>query len=139
MGMTLNNENLFFILLNDSGIEKPEKEFRFHPQRKWRFDYAFPHVKLAIEVEGGVYTQGRHTRIAGFKGDIEKYNEATRYGWRLLRVQPERLCNYEFITLVLDTYNDTFTNFNIEEYNEQNPVRRKKSRPKRSLAGGQTL
>lgn len=67
------------------------KEYRFHPKRKWRFDYAFPAVKLALEVEGGVWTRGRHTRPQGFLNDIEKYNTATLLGWRILRTTPDEL------------------------------------------------
>jgi len=60
-------------------------EVRFHPIRKWRFDVAFPDVKIALEIEGAVWTHGRHTRGAGFLGDMEKYNTATLMGWRILR------------------------------------------------------
>lgn len=67
------------------------KEFRFHPVRKWRFDYAIPEHKIAVEVEGGVWTQGRHTRPKGFLNDIEKYNTATLMGWRVFRTVPEQL------------------------------------------------
>ena len=67
------------------------KEFRFHPKRLWRFDYAIPEHKIALEVEGGVWTGGRHTRPQGFLGDIEKYNTATLMGWRLLRTTPSEL------------------------------------------------
>ena len=58
-----------------------EREYRFHPTRKWRFDFAFPSQKLAIEIEGF----GRHQTVSGYMADLEKYNEATRLGWRLLR------------------------------------------------------
>ena len=60
-------------------------EHRFHNGRKWRFDYAIPMKKLAIEIEGAVWTQGRHTRGSGFVKDCEKYNNAAILGWRLLR------------------------------------------------------
>lgn len=67
------------------------KEFRFHPVRKWRFDYAIPEHKIALEVEGGVWTGGRHTSPKGFLGDIEKYNTATLLGWRVFRTTPDEL------------------------------------------------
>ena len=64
---------------------QPETEYRFHDTRKWRFDFAWPPIKLAVEVEGAVWTQGRHTRGQGFINDCEKYNAATELGWRVLR------------------------------------------------------
>lgn len=66
-------------------IANPEREYRFHPVRKWRFDFAYPDKKIAVECEGGVWTRGRHTRGMGFIQDCEKYNEATLMGWRVLR------------------------------------------------------
>lgn len=75
------------IMKTDFGLECV-KEYRFHPKRLWRFDYAFPEHKIALEVEGGVWTQGRHTRAEGFLGDIEKYNTATLMGWRVFRCTP---------------------------------------------------
>jgi very-short-patch-repair endonuclease len=54
--------------------------------RRWRFDFAWPDRKVALEVEGGVWISGRHTRAAGYINDTEKYNEAVLLGWRVLRV-----------------------------------------------------
>lgn len=68
-----------------SGFGRPEREYRFHPVRKWRFDFAFPDHKIAIECEGAVWVSGRHTRGAGFIKDSEKYNEAAIMGWRVLK------------------------------------------------------
>lgn len=76
------------------------KEFLFHPTRKWRFDYAIPEYKIALEVEGGVWTGGRHTRPQGFLGDIEKYNSGTLLGWRIFRVTPEDLCRMKTLKLI---------------------------------------
>lgn len=63
----------------------PVREYKFHPTRKWRIDFAWPEVKLAVEIEGAVWVQGRHTRGSGFVKDIEKYNALTELGWSLLR------------------------------------------------------
>jgi|GEM_PF-5404880 len=55
------------------------REVRFHPERRWRFDFCRGHV--AVEVEG----RGRHQTFIGFRNDCEKYNEAARLGWLVLR------------------------------------------------------
>lgn len=67
------------------------KEFKFHPVRKWRFDYAMPSALVALEVEGGVWTGGRHINPKGFLNDMEKYNTATLMGWSVYRTTPDDL------------------------------------------------
>ena len=64
-----------------------EREHRFHDTRRWRFDFVMLPVeqKIAVEIEGGVFTHGRHTRGKGFTEDLLKYNEAVLMGWRVLR------------------------------------------------------
>lgn len=61
-------------------------EYSFCPGRKWRFDFAWPVERVALEIEGGSWTGGRHVRGRGFESDCEKYNEAAVQGWRILRV-----------------------------------------------------
>lgn len=56
------------------------RQFKFHATRQWKFDFAFPSQKLAVEVEGRA-----HCTYAGHRQDCEKSNEATRQGWRILR------------------------------------------------------
>lgn len=50
-----------------------------------RFDFAFIYEQVAIEIEGGIYTHGRHTRGAGYAKDCQKYNKAAEQGWLVLR------------------------------------------------------
>lgn len=64
------------------------RELQFHPTRKWRIDVAYPLAKppIAIEVDGGVFTEGRHNRGKGIEKDCEKYCHLAIAGWRLMRV-----------------------------------------------------
>lgn len=66
-------------------------EHRFHEKRRWRFDFAHIESKTAIEIEGGAFTNGRHTRGKGFVNDMEKYNQAVLLGWVVLRFTPEQM------------------------------------------------
>ena len=85
---------VFLRALEVRGLPRPEREWKFETKRRWRFDYAWPLQMIALEVEGGVWTGGRHTRGAGFLKDVEKYNRAAVLGWRLLRVTPDKLVSF---------------------------------------------
>ncbi len=76
-----------------NGLPEPVRELRFAAPRRWSFDFAWPDARLALEVEGGVYANGRHTTGAGFTADCEKYNEALLRGWRVLRVTGQQVHN----------------------------------------------
>lgn len=82
-----------------------ETEYKFHNTRKWRFDYAIPKYKLAIEIEGGTWNYGRHNRASGILKDYEKYNAATMLGWRLLKFIPSQLTKKETYDLIDATIN----------------------------------
>ena len=88
---------LFLKLIGDHCLPMPELEHRFHETRRWRIDYAWPNHKLAVEREGGIWVRGRHTRPQGFLKDLEKYNELTLKGWRLLRFTPKDLISMDAI------------------------------------------
>ncbi len=91
---------LFQTLCDQDKLPIPTTEYRFHPVRLWRFDYAWPDYLVALEVEGGAYTQGRHTRGKGFIADMEKYNAAVVAGWRVLRVTPSDLLSADTIRMI---------------------------------------
>lgn len=62
-----------------------DTEYRFHPERRWKFDFALVNRRIAFEVEGGTYSGGRHVRGKGYAGDCEKYNTASMMGWTVFR------------------------------------------------------
>jgi hypothetical protein len=66
-------------------LPEPEREYRFHPQRKWRFDMAWPAMNLAAEINGGTWSNGRHNRGSHMANEYEKLNEAALHGWRVLQ------------------------------------------------------
>lgn len=72
------------------------REFCFLPGRRWRFDFAWPESRVALECEGGIWIQGRHTHPIGFEKDVEKYNEAAFLGWVVIRVTKGMLKQAEF-------------------------------------------
>ena len=67
------------------------RQFKFHPTRKWKFDFAWPEQNLAVEVDGAIWANGRHNRGPGILADMEKYAEAMVLGWRVLRIAPEHI------------------------------------------------
>ena len=74
-----------------SGLPEPEPEFPFWPGRKYAFDYAWPDLKVALEVEGGTLKLGRHNRPGGYEEDCRKYSEAALRGWLVVRCT-SRMC-----------------------------------------------
>jgi very-short-patch-repair endonuclease len=68
-----------------------EQEYKFHPKRKWRADFHIVGKKILVEVEGGVWSGGRHTRGNGYIGDMEKYNAAVVMGYQVLRFSTEQV------------------------------------------------
>jgi hypothetical protein len=81
-------DRIFYDVLEQHALPLPVREHRFAPPRRWRFDFAWPSLKVAIEVQGGIWTQGRHTQGAALLKEWEKLNTAALAGWRVLFVQP---------------------------------------------------
>ena len=78
-------ENTLLLQIRAAGLPEPEREHRFCPHRRWRFDFSWREHLIACECEGGVFSGGRHTRGKGFSNDCEKYNYAAVIGWRVFR------------------------------------------------------
>ena len=94
-------EKRFELLWLALGGPQLEKEFRFHPFRRWRADFAHLPSRTLIEIEGGIYVHGRHNRGAGFAADLEKYLEASLAGWRVVRLGPNELTTEQIGRLVV--------------------------------------
>lgn len=79
-------EDLFAHQVHAYGLPSPEREYRFHAARRWRFDFAWPEFGIAAEIDGGTMgPRGRHVRGAGFEADAEKMNAAAAAGWKVFR------------------------------------------------------
>ncbi|MFH1744275.1 MAG: hypothetical protein ABIH23_35180, partial [bacterium] len=78
------------------GCPEPVLELRFHPTRRWRWDLCWPDIKppLAVEIDGGIWVGGRHTRAQGFRADQEKRNAGVIGGWRILSYVPDEITSW---------------------------------------------
>jgi hypothetical protein len=74
-----------------SKMPPPVREFQFHPDRKWRWDIAWPEFKTALECDGGTYVKGGHSRGRQQRRDFEKQNAAVALGWRVFRATTDLL------------------------------------------------
>lgn len=92
--------DLFVQQCRASRLPAPEQEYRFHPERRRRFDLSWPEIRVALEIDGGIWTGGRHVRPVGYRKDVEKLNAATLLGWRVLRAVPEQVRSGEALAWV---------------------------------------
>ena len=95
--LALNDPYISGWQLAAQGIPLPAVEYRFAaPARQWRFDYAWIEQHVALEVDGGTWVRGRHSRGGGQQGDMEKGNAAVLLGWRVLHYTPQQMrdCAY---------------------------------------------
>lgn len=78
-------EKALFVLHYEGKVPQYVREYVFHSKRKFRFDWAIPELKLAIEYEGLFSEKSGHTTVTGYTKDCEKYNQAALLGWKVLR------------------------------------------------------
>ena len=81
-------------------LPAPEPEYKFMPTRRWRLDFAWIDFDLGLEIQGGLFIKGRHTRGAALKKEYEKLNALCCLGWRVLYVLPEQVESGEAFALV---------------------------------------
>lgn len=97
----------FPLWCKQNGLGTPVLEHEFHEVRKYRFDFCWPDLKIAVECEGGVFPnkagKSAHRSISGMLRDIEKYNLAAADGWLVLRQVPSKLCSAGMLDLIRQT------------------------------------
>lgn len=72
----------------------------YRKTRDFRCDFAWPEQRIILEVEGGVWVQGRHTRGSGFTKDLTKYNLITEAGWTVYRVSQREITSGEALNII---------------------------------------
>jgi hypothetical protein len=105
--MKLSPSAKFEILWKSLGGGELKKEYKFSESRRFRFDYyiGFLTSGIAIELEGGVWSRGRHTRPTGFLNDMEKYNLAASMGILVFRV-PSHDISTKWLFPIITTINE---------------------------------
>lgn len=81
-------------------LPAPEREYRFMPPRRFRFDFAWPALQVALETEGATWANGRHNRGSGYETDCLKYSEAAIRGWKVIRATGTMIKNGTAIELL---------------------------------------
>ncbi len=98
------------------GLPDPALEYPFRGirgTRRWRFDLAYPDRLLAVEIDGGLFSRGRHVRGAGYGNDRRKDCEAVVTGWRVLRITPEMIKSGEAARWIETLYNARAADRNV--------------------------
>lgn len=88
----------------DAGLPAPVRELVFAPPRRFRFDFAWPDHKLAVEVDGGVFSGGRHTTGAGYTRDCEKFALAAINGWSVIRCTSSQVKTGQAVQWIRDWF-----------------------------------
>lgn len=101
---TKRNEKVFLLLIKEAGLPEPQMEVKMVDKRRFRIDYAWPDIKLGVEIQGGVYTRGAHGSIYGILSGYTKANIAACNGWRLLYYTPQQMTSNETINQIREAY-----------------------------------
>ena len=95
-------EDLLAWQIKVAKLPEPVREHRFAKPRRWRFDFAWPERMIALEVDGGTWVNGRHSRGSGVAADCEKASRAAILGWRVLRVTGDQVKSGEALAWASD-------------------------------------
>lgn len=93
-------EDIFARQVMAQGMPEPVRELLFHDEKKWRFDFAWPEMLLAVEINGAVHARGRHARGRGLENDYRKLGEAAVQGWTVYQCSTGMVKSGEAIEVV---------------------------------------
>lgn len=103
-------EDYYHVQLVEAKLPLPVKEYKFLKNRKFRFDFAWPEVKLAVEIDGNVYQTSRHTSGTGYTRDCEKFALAAIEGYRVVRATTGQVSSGQLIEWTKEYFNRQVTN-----------------------------
>lgn len=106
-----NFEDLFYNQIKNLKLKLPVREYKFCSYRRWRSDFCWIEERIIFEIEGGIFSRGRHIQSIGFIKDCEKYNMASLLGYRIFRIIPAQVKNGEGISLLISALQE----FSIDE------------------------
>lgn len=98
--LKLDPSTLLIMQLDENKIPHPISEYKFYNLRRWRFDFAWPNKKVAIEIDGGGFSfgGGKHMQPR----DLEKLNTAAALGWKVYRFTPAMITTGQAIKFILE-------------------------------------
>lgn len=77
--------------ISSAGLPTPVRELRFAPPRMFRWDFCWPDRGIALEVQGGIWIHGAHSRGAGLADDCDKVNLAALHGWHVFKITERQI------------------------------------------------
>ena len=86
--------------LEAAGLPLGEAQHRFVPGRQYRFDRAWPEQRVAVEIQGGLWIQGAHSRGSGVERDCVKLSVAAALGWRCLPISTAMIRSGQAVQLI---------------------------------------
>ncbi len=86
----IDDRQMFLKMCEAHGLPTPDAEYRFAEERgrKWRFDWLFDGW-LALEIQGGMFINGRHVRGGALRDEHDKLNTAVILGYSVMFCLPE--------------------------------------------------
>lgn len=101
---TTKNEMIFMAALESVGLPRPIKEVVMIKGRRYRVDYAWPDIRLGVEIQGGVFTRGAHGSVYGILQGYKKANDAAANGWSLMYFLPSEMLKTDTLTSIKKAY-----------------------------------